>query len=186
MCPTPSLTSTLWASIYCDSTLSMAPVLSKSICRGEVSLHPARTGTHSAGEPGRLLATGVKQVCAGYALCGSSTMLALTLGHGVKGLTLERGWRAHPHSPQDDDPGKHAGICQQSLQPPLLGTAGAALRAGMTARQEGIVRHGLQHALGGEHGDRGTSRPHLRRSLGVPARHQRRQQIRQAALAVPG
>jgi fructose-1,6-bisphosphatase I len=33
---------------------------------------------------------GTKQVCAGYALYGSSTMLVLTSGHGVNGFTLDR------------------------------------------------------------------------------------------------
>jgi fructose-1,6-bisphosphatase I len=33
---------------------------------------------------------GTKQVCAGYALYGPSTMLVLTTGHGVDGFTLDR------------------------------------------------------------------------------------------------
>jgi fructose-1,6-bisphosphatase I len=36
------------------------------------------------------LQPGIKQVCAGYALYGSSTMLVLTSGHGVNGFTLDR------------------------------------------------------------------------------------------------
>ena len=36
------------------------------------------------------LQPGVRQVCAGYALYGSSTMLVLTTGHGVNGFTLDR------------------------------------------------------------------------------------------------
>jgi fructose-1,6-bisphosphatase I len=36
------------------------------------------------------LQPGVKQVCAGYALYGPSTMLVLTTGHGVNGFTLDR------------------------------------------------------------------------------------------------
>ncbi len=36
------------------------------------------------------LQPGVKQVCAGYAIYGSSTMLVLTSGHGVNGFTLDR------------------------------------------------------------------------------------------------
>ena len=36
------------------------------------------------------LQLGTKQVCAGYALYGSSTMLVLTSGHGVNGFTLDR------------------------------------------------------------------------------------------------
>ena len=36
------------------------------------------------------LQSGTRQVCAGYALYGSSTMLVLTTGHGVNGFTLDR------------------------------------------------------------------------------------------------
>lgn len=36
------------------------------------------------------LQTGTEQVCAGYAIYGSSTMLVLTTGHGVNGFTLDR------------------------------------------------------------------------------------------------
>jgi len=36
------------------------------------------------------LQPGVKQVCAGYAVYGPSTMLVLTTGHGVNGFTLDR------------------------------------------------------------------------------------------------
>jgi len=36
------------------------------------------------------LQSGTKQVCAGYALYGSSTMLVLTTGQGVNGFTLDR------------------------------------------------------------------------------------------------
>ena len=36
------------------------------------------------------LQPGVKQVCAGYALYGPSTMLVITTGHGVDGFTLDR------------------------------------------------------------------------------------------------
>src|SRR3569832_1158755 len=36
------------------------------------------------------LQPGTKQVCAGYALYGPSTMLVITSGHGVNGFTLDR------------------------------------------------------------------------------------------------
>ena len=36
------------------------------------------------------LQTGTRQVCAGYAIYGSSTMLVLTFGHGTNGFTLDR------------------------------------------------------------------------------------------------
>ncbi|MBF0325773.1 class 1 fructose-bisphosphatase [Magnetospirillum moscoviense] len=47
------------------------------------------------------LQPGVQQVCAGYALYGSSTMLVLTTGSGVHGFTLDRDvgmfFLTHPH-----------------------------------------------------------------------------------------
>jgi len=36
------------------------------------------------------LQAGTRQVCAGYAIYGSSTMLVLTFGHGTNGFTLDR------------------------------------------------------------------------------------------------
>jgi len=36
------------------------------------------------------LQPGTEQVCAGYALYGSSTMMVLTIGHGVNGFTLDQ------------------------------------------------------------------------------------------------
>lgn len=47
------------------------------------------------------LQPGTKQVCAGYALYGPSTMLVITSGHGVNGFTLDRDvgeyYLTHPH-----------------------------------------------------------------------------------------
>jgi fructose-1,6-bisphosphatase len=40
--------------------------------------------------PAAFLQPGARQVCAGYALYGPTTMLVLTLGHGVHGFTLDR------------------------------------------------------------------------------------------------
>ncbi|MDR2874983.1 MAG: class 1 fructose-bisphosphatase [Methylobacillus sp.] len=41
-------------------------------------------------KPEDFLQPGTQQVCAGYALYGSSTMFVLTTGHGVNGFTLDR------------------------------------------------------------------------------------------------
>jgi fructose-1,6-bisphosphatase len=38
------------------------------------------------------LQPGTKQLCAGYAIYGPTTMLVLTVGHGVHGFTLDRGF----------------------------------------------------------------------------------------------
>jgi fructose-1,6-bisphosphatase I/sedoheptulose-1,7-bisphosphatase len=41
-------------------------------------------------EPASFLQSGSRQVCAGYAIYGPTTMLVLTFGHGVNGFTLDR------------------------------------------------------------------------------------------------
>jgi fructose-1,6-bisphosphatase I/sedoheptulose-1,7-bisphosphatase len=41
-------------------------------------------------EPESFLQPGSRQVCAGYAIYGPTTMLVLTFGHGVNGFTLDR------------------------------------------------------------------------------------------------
>ncbi len=52
---------------------------------------------------------GVRQVCAGYVMYGSSTMFVYTTGQGVHGFTSDLGGgvpavpREHPHSPEGDD-----------------------------------------------------------------------------------
>lgn len=43
-----------------------------------------------AAKTGDFLQPGTKQVCAGYAIYGSSTMLVPTFGHGTNGFTLDR------------------------------------------------------------------------------------------------
>ena len=48
---------------------------------------PAECKTPSAQA---FLQPGTQQICAGYAIYGSSTMLVLTTGHGVNGFTLDR------------------------------------------------------------------------------------------------
>jgi len=53
------------------------------------SILRAPVPNRAAGEKD-FLQPGTKQVCAGYALYGSSTMLVLTMGHGVNGFTLDR------------------------------------------------------------------------------------------------
>jgi fructose-1,6-bisphosphatase I len=40
--------------------------------------------------PESFLQPGTQQICAGYAIYGASTMLVLTVGHGVQGFTLDR------------------------------------------------------------------------------------------------
>lgn len=63
-----------------DVNISVGTIF--SILRAPVAAREARMED--------FLQPGVKQVCAGYALYGPSTMLVLTTGHGVNGFTLDR------------------------------------------------------------------------------------------------
>ena len=64
-----------------DVNISVGTIFSILRCPGECATHPSAEA---------FLQPGVKQVCAGYAIYGSSTMLVLTSGHGVNGFTLDR------------------------------------------------------------------------------------------------
>lgn len=63
-----------------DVNISVGTIFSILRCPGD--------GTEPTAEA--FLQPGTKQVCAGYAIYGSSTMLVLTTGHGVNGFTLDR------------------------------------------------------------------------------------------------
>ncbi len=63
-----------------DVNISVGTIFSILRCQGE--------GDSPSAED--FLQPGTQQVCAGYALYGSSTMLVLTSGHGVNGFTLDR------------------------------------------------------------------------------------------------
>jgi fructose-1,6-bisphosphatase I len=63
-----------------DVNISVGTIFSILRCPGE--------GDNPTAEA--FLQPGTKQVCAGYAIYGSSTMLVLTTGHGVNGFTLDR------------------------------------------------------------------------------------------------
>ncbi|TCV86352.1 class 1 fructose-bisphosphatase [Sulfurirhabdus autotrophica] len=63
-----------------DVNISVGTIFSILRCPGD--------GTNATAES--FLQPGTEQVCAGYALYGSSTMLVLTTGHGVNGFTLDR------------------------------------------------------------------------------------------------
>ena len=63
-----------------DANISVGTIFSILRCPDGVT-NP--TATH-------FLQPGTKQVCAGYALYGPSTMMVLTSGHGVNGFTLDR------------------------------------------------------------------------------------------------
>ncbi|MEO6146826.1 MAG: class 1 fructose-bisphosphatase [Sulfuriferula sp.] len=63
-----------------DVNISVGTIFSILRCPGEGDSPTAES----------FLQPGTKQVAAGYALYGSSTMLVLTTGHGVNGFTLDR------------------------------------------------------------------------------------------------
>jgi len=63
-----------------DVNISVGTIFSILRCPGEGDTPSAKA----------FMQPGTKQVCAGYALYGSSTMLVLTSGHGVNGFTLDR------------------------------------------------------------------------------------------------
>lgn len=63
-----------------DVNISVGTIFSILRCPGEGDSPSAKA----------FLQPGTKQVCAGYAIYGSSTMLVLTTGHGVNGFTLDR------------------------------------------------------------------------------------------------
>ncbi len=63
-----------------DVNISVGTIFSILRCPGEADSPSAKA----------FMQPGTKQVCAGYALYGSSTMLVLTSGHGVNGFTLDR------------------------------------------------------------------------------------------------
>jgi fructose-1,6-bisphosphatase len=58
------------------------------------------------------LQPGSRQLCAGYAIYGATTMLVLTLGRGVHGFTLDRGFGefilTHPHMTVPDEASEFA------------------------------------------------------------------------------
>jgi len=63
-----------------DVNISVGTIF--SILKAPVPNRPAKTED--------FLQPGTRQVCAGYAIYGSSTMLVLTFGHGTNGFTLDR------------------------------------------------------------------------------------------------
>lgn len=82
------------------------------------------------------LQPGVRQVCAGYALYGSSTMLVLTTGNGVNGFTLDREvgefYLTHPNMriPADTQEFAINTSNQRHWEPPVQRYVDEALRGG--------------------------------------------------------
>ncbi len=64
-----------------DANITIGSIFSVLRCPEDAELPGAK----------HFLQPGVRQVCAGYALYGPTTMLVITLGRGVQGFTLDRG-----------------------------------------------------------------------------------------------
>ena len=121
--------------------------------------------------PGAFLQPGTRQVCAGYAIYGPTTMLVLSLGHGVHGFTLDREIGefilTHPDMRIPETGGR---VRHQRVEFAALGAGGHALRGRMPGRQQRAARSRLQHALGRLPGRRGSPDPDPRRGVPVPTR----------------
>jgi fructose-1,6-bisphosphatase len=111
------------------------------------------------------LQPGSQQLCAGYAIYGATTMLVFTVGRGVHGFTLDRGFGefilTHPNMRIPDEASEFA------IQRALLGTAGEALRGGMLGRTGRRARTGFQHAVDRLVGGGGPSDTHSGRLVHV-------------------
>lgn len=66
------------------------------------------------------LQPGTRQVAAGFALCGPSTLLILTTGHGARLHPRPRLRRVPPHPPRHASAGGSAGFHHQHVQQALL------------------------------------------------------------------
>jgi fructose-1,6-bisphosphatase I len=114
-----------------DVNISVGTIFSILRCPGEGESPSAKA----------FMQPGTKQVCAGYALYGSSTMLVLTSGHGVNGFTLDRD------------------ICEFILTHPSMtipaDTKEFAINASNQRFWEAPVQRYVEEALAGETGPRG-------------------------------
>ena len=116
------------------------------------------------------LQSGRKQVAAGFAVYGPTTVFVLTVGDGAYGFTLDRETYTFVQThPRDPHPRGHAGIRHQRLEFERLGAAGQALHRRVPRREGRPARQGLQYALGRLDGGRRVPRALARRDLHVPA-----------------
>ena len=119
------------------------------------------------------LQPGTKQIAAGFALYGPTSMIVITLGGSVHGFTLDREIgdlhvNASQHAHSRDD----LRVCDQCIERTLLGAARQALRRGVHPRQVRATRSRLQYALDRVTRCRDLSHLDSRRSIHVSARYQ--------------
>ena len=133
------------------------------------------------------LQPGSRQLCAGYAIYGATTMLVLTVGRGVHGFTLDRGFGefilTHPHMSIPAEASEFAinASNERFWEPPVKRYVTECL-----AGRGGITRQGFQYALDRLPGGGGSSDLDSRRTVHVPARHQGLRSGGPAAPAVRG
>ncbi len=115
------------------------------------------------------LQPGARQLCAGYAIYGATTMLVLTVGRGVHGFTLDRGFGefvlTHPNMTIPDEASEFAinASNERFWEPPVKRYVSECL-AGQSRRS----RQGLQHALDRIAGRRSSPDTDPRRAVHVP------------------
>ena len=128
---------------------------------------------------------GSRQVCAGYAIYGPSTMLAQR-GDGSACVHPRPGCRrVNPHPGAHSNSAPHNRVRDQRLQPTVLGTRGATLCHGLCGRARRPAPQRLQHALGRLTGGRNAPNPDPWRGVSAPAGFARSRQTRTAVLSRP-
>ncbi len=119
------------------------------------------------------LQPGSRQLCAGYAIYGATTMLVLTVGRGVHGFTLDRGFGefilTHPNM---TIPAEASEFAINASNETILGAAGQALCHRMSRRARRNTRQGFQYALDRLAGGGGSSDLDSRRTVHVSEGHQ--------------
>ena len=105
------------------------------------------------------LQPGSRQVCAGYAIYGPSTMLAQRGNGSACVHPRSGGRRVHPHPGADSNSAPHNRLRDQRLQPTVVGTRGATVCQGLFGRARRPAPQRLQHALGRLTGGRNAPNP---------------------------
>ena len=99
------------------------------------------------------LQSGTRQVAAGFAVYGPSTLLVLTVGNGVVGFTLDRelgSWVLTQDKIEIPEDTQEFAINMSNMR--QLGAAGQTLHRRMSGGQGGAAVQGFQYALGSLHG----------------------------------
>src|SRR4029077_16330744 len=111
-------------------------------------------GKYSEPDERAFLQPGSRQVAAGFAVYGPTTVFVLTVGEGVHGFTLDRETYtfvlphpeirlpAPPPPPGTPPPRRHAEVRDQRLQCAPRGAAGKALHRRVPCRRRGSARQG--------------------------------------------